>query len=131
MSDDPTQRVEPSWTAQPARTVDPAAAHVPLSEAIPADRLLLDQLARIEDKVARVEEKFARSEALLLRVEDRVEHTTGVAGGLARQEEMERLNGRVGRLPGFGALIATAVIAAVLAAVFVVLAQRFGIPGLT
>lgn len=130
MSDEPSYRAEPTWPAGAGRT-PPTAAPAPLSESIPADKILHDQLARIEDKVARVEEKYARSEALLLRVEDRVEHTTGVTSGLARQDELERLVARVGRLPGFGALIATAIIAAVLAAIFVVLAQRFGIPGLT
>lgn len=129
MSEAPNPRIEPSLDSagNPAAVV----SSPPLSQAIPTDRLVLDQLARIEDKLARVEEKYARSEALLLRVEDRVEHTTGVAGGLARQQDLEQLSGRVGRLPGFGALILTAIIAGIFAAVFTVAAQRYGIPGLT
>lgn len=135
MSDVQGRRVEPVMetlreAVQEASAAQAASASAG-SAAKPTSALNLEQLARIEDKVARVEEKFARSEALLLRVEDRVEHATGVTGELARQSDLDALAKKVDRLPGFGTLLLTALIAGILAAVFTVLATRYGIPGIT
>jgi len=103
----------------------PAPAGVPLSE-----RGGLDQLSRVEEKVARVEEKFARSEALLLRLEATFQDTLTRFGGLARSADVKALEGRVRSLPGAGAIFVVALIAALIGALAMLIAIRFGIPGL-
>jgi hypothetical protein len=101
------------------------AVGVPLSE-----RGGLDQLSRLEEKLARVEEKFARSEALLLRLEATFQDTLTRFGGLARSADVKALEGRVRGLPGAGSIFVVALIAALIGALAMVLALRFGIPGL-
>ena len=95
-----------------------------------------DQLARIEDKTARIEEKFARSEALLQRVQDKVEAATGRMGEVASQADVMALRNQIGgvadrvrRVPGFGALLATSVITALLTAAITVALLKY-VPGL-
>lgn len=103
---------------------------------IPAAHLF-DQLARIEDKCSRIEDKYARSEALLSRVEDKVDGAAGRMSEAARQSdlaalrnEMRGLTERTRRLPGTGALVLTAVIAAVLTVALMIAAQRLNLDGL-
>jgi hypothetical protein len=127
-----TRRIEPTVEAQmpPGPAIDaPVFPSVPPQRTVPAaaDRPT-DQLARIEDKAARIEEKYARSEALLLRVESKVETATGVTGELARQAELAALTERVRRLPGYGALIFTAILAALGSAGLFVAVMRY-LPG--
>ncbi|MFC7396285.1 hypothetical protein ACFQU1_03625 [Chelatococcus sp. GCM10030263] len=117
----PPAAAAPAAQPRPAPTPAPAAAPA----AAPAQRPALDQLARIEEKAARIEEKFARSEALMLRLESKVETSTGMTGSLARQEDVVALADRVRRLPGYGALVGVAVAAAVGAAVITVVLLRF------
>lgn len=136
-----TGRVEPSvepprefpvatTLAAPVPEPKPVAIEtLPRASAEAMPRALLEQLSRIEDKTSRIEEKYARTEALLLRVEDKVELATSRTGELAKQSELAALAGRVRSLPGFGALIVTAIIAAVLAAALTIAVLRYGIPG--
>ncbi|MBB5763764.1 hypothetical protein HNR01_003399 [Methylorubrum rhodesianum] len=93
-----------------------------------------DQLARIEDKTARIEDKYARSEALLSRVEEKVESASTRMNDAARQadlsslrSEVRTLSDRVGRLPGTGALVLTAIITAVLTVALMVAVQRLNL----
>ncbi len=127
-----TRRVEPTIEAQAgaAGPISGMPAPPPAASRMAAagDRPGLDQLARIEEKAARIEEKYARSEALLLRVEMKVETATGVTGELARQADLAALSTRVARLPGFGALILTALLAAVGSAGLIIAVMRF-LPG--
>ncbi len=130
MSDTASQsRVEPSIGAAPearATTPPPPPAAIepaPVAAAQPAARL--DQLSRIEDKTARVEEKFARIENLLHRVEAAALNLEDVA----RRTDMEKLSGRVGRLPRFPALVAFAVVTAVLTAAITIAIIRYA-PGI-
>jgi hypothetical protein len=132
-----TRRIEPTVEAQtvPMPPIDP-----PMFPSVPPPRAVVtaaqerpnerpsDQLARIEDKAARIEEKYARSEALLLRVESKVETATGVTGELARQVELSALADRVRRLPGYGALIFTAILAALGSAALLIAVARY-LPG--
>ena len=81
------------------------------------------QLSRIEEKTSRIEEKYARSEALLSRVEDKVavamNRTAELASGAdlaAVQQSVADMQGRVRRLPGFGALVLTSLLTAALSA---------------
>jgi hypothetical protein len=115
---------------QPLR-IEPARA-----PALAPDRASFDQLARIEDKISRVEEKFARSESMMLRVGDKVELATARMGEVAMQADLTALKGEVASiarrtrgLPGLTALVATAVVGALLSALFIVLILRFA-PGL-
>jgi len=110
--------------AAPAAPAEPSPAPAPT----PSARSLAEQLARIEEKAARIEEKQARAEALMLRLEDKVQATSNLSGELARQSDLAALNDRVARLPGYSALIVTALIAAVLAASFTVALIKF-LPG--
>jgi hypothetical protein len=93
-----------------------------------------DQLARIEDKTARIEDKYARSEALLSRVEEKVDSASARMNDAARQadlsslrSEVRTLSDRVGRLPGTGALVLTAIITAVLTVALMVAVQRLNL----
>jgi hypothetical protein len=134
MSDATQGRVEPIIEPrrdeprrdEPRRETAMPSAHEPFASA-PAVRPALDQLARIEEKSARMEEKYARAEAIMLRLEQKVETATGVTGVLARQDDLNALSKRVGRLPGFGALIVAAIVGAIMAAVLVVFAQHLNI----
>ncbi|MBW0005284.1 MAG: hypothetical protein JO216_17560 [Hyphomicrobiales bacterium] len=120
--------VDPETTVYGSPTAvasQPASGGVPLSE-----RGGLDQLSRLEEKLARIEEKFARSEALLLRLEASFQDTLTRFGGLARSAEVKALEGRVRGLPGAGTIFVVALIAALIGALLMVLALRFGIPGL-
>ncbi len=95
-----------------------------------------EPLARIEDKTSRIEEKLARSEAATQRVVDRFELAVTRMGEMASQSELAAVRGevsfiarRVRKAPGIGALAATAVAAAVLTAVLMLLVLRYA-PGL-
>ena len=123
---DPIERDAPVYGSPAAVAgAQPASAGVPLSE-----RGGLDQLSRVEEKLARVEEKFARSEALLLRLEATFQDTLTRFGGLARSADVKALEGRVRGLPGAGSIFVVALIAALIGAFVMLLALRFGIPGL-
>lgn len=116
----------PSPTLGPAPTV--TAPSVPAPATL-AERGGLDQLSRIEEKSARIEEKFARSEALLLRVESTFQDVMTKFGGIARTSDINALEARVRRLPGAGTIFFVALIAALIGAGAVFVAQH-GIPGL-
>ncbi len=138
-----TMRVEPTLGSAPASADSPAVAELRAAvDAAPADttprldRAGLDQLSRIEEKTARIEEKYARSEALLQRYGDKIEAATGRMGEVALQadlvavrEEVGALARRFGRLPGFGALMLTAVVTAILTAAVTVALIKY-VPGL-
>jgi len=116
---DPIERDAPVYGSPAAVAgAQPASAGVPLSE-----RGGLDQLSRVE-------EKFARSEALLLRLEATFQDTLTRFGGLARSADVKALEGRVRGLPGAGSIFVVALIAALIGAFLMLLALRFGIPGL-
>lgn len=121
----PVEPDTPVYGSPAAMGSQPASAGVPLSE-----RGGLDQLSRVEEKLARVEEKFARSEALLLRLEATFQDTLTRFGGLARSADVKTLEGRVRGLPGAGSIFVVALIAALIGALLMVMALRFGIPGL-
>ena len=123
--DAPIEREIPAYAPPPPASYQAAAAGVPLSE-----RGGLDQLSRVEEKLARVEEKFARSEALLLRLEATFQDTLTRFGGLARAADMKALEGRVRGLPGVGSIFFVALIAALIGALVMLFALRYGIPGL-
>jgi hypothetical protein len=122
---DPVDREAPVYGSPAGVAAQAAPTGVPLSE-----RGGLDQLSRVEEKVARVEEKFARSEALLLRLEASFQDTLTRFGGLARAADLKALEGRVRGLPGAGTIFVVALIAALIGAFLMLLALRFGIPGL-
>lgn len=127
-----TNRVEPEAPAIPAGSAaatkpDGAAVPAAASGPSPAPAASAEQLARIEDKLARIEEKLARSEAQILRMEDRVEHFSAAAAGLASQEAVDRANARLRLLPGFPSLIVAAILAGVIAAALIALVQRAGL----
>ncbi len=116
----------------------PAEASSPPSSdpAAPAARGALDQLSRIEDKVARIEEKYARTEFVMQRVQDKVEGAMGRMNEVALQSDLVALRNqlatasdRIRKVPGFGALMLTGIVTAVVAAVLVIAALRF-VPGL-
>lgn len=120
----------PHPASQPAPRHAPAPAapqpHTAPAQAVPAtQRPGLDQLARIEEKAARIEEKFARSEALMLRLEAQIEKSTGITGSLARQDDVAAVDHRISRLPGYGALIVVAALAAIGGAVLAVFLLRY------
>ena len=127
----------PSSSSAPPATVTPAAASPSVGKAeLPAFGAVnhADQLARIEDKTARIEDKYARSEALLSRVEEKVESASTRMNDAARQvdlsslrSEVRTLSDRVGRLPGTGALVLTAIITAVLTVALMVAVQRLNL----
>jgi hypothetical protein len=120
------ERPIPTFAPPPAAAPVPAySTDVPLSE-----RGGLDQLSRLEEKSARIEEKFARSEALLLRLEATFQDALTRFGGLARAADMKALEGRVRGLPGVGSIFFVALIAALIGAAVMVVALRYGIPGL-
>ncbi|MBS7696599.1 MAG: hypothetical protein KF792_02870 [Chelatococcus sp.] len=129
----PEARVAPAAQPAPQTAPRPAPASAPQTaqpqpsaQAVPASqRSGLDQLARIEEKAARIEEKFARSEALMLRLEAQIEKSTGITGSLARQEDVSAVDYRVSRLPGYGALIVVAALAAIGGAVLAVILLRY------
>lgn len=90
------------------------------------------QLMRIEEKTSRIEEKYARSEALLSRVEDRVSASAARTAELASGADLAamhgivaELQGRVRRLPGFGALFFLSLLTAALSAGAFVALLRF------
>ena len=126
-------RVEPMIEAAP---IEPPTGPGPLAPPVALHgRPDLDQLARIEDKTARIEEKYARSEALLGRVEDAMRATVTRTDELARgadvaalREEMAALSMRVRRLPGIGALLLAALLAALVGAGLAYAAIRYGLP---
>lgn len=120
----PVEPDTPVYGSPAAMASQPASAGVPLSE-----RGGLDQLSRVEEKLARVEEKFARSEALLLRLEATFQDALTRFGGLARSADVKALEGRVRGLPGVGSIFVVALVAALVGALLMVLALRFGIPG--
>ncbi|MEH3119449.1 MAG: hypothetical protein PGN25_18180 [Methylorubrum populi] len=127
----PTPAPPPSASVTPA-PAQPAAgkAELPHSGAVNH----ADQLARIEDKTARIEDKYARSEALLSRVEEKVESASTRMNDAARQadlsslrSEVRTLSDRIGRLPGTGALVLTAIVTAVLTVALMVAVQRLNL----
>ena len=120
------RREEPRQDEPRREAAMPSVGHEPFAPAAPV-RPALDQLARIEEKAARMEEKYARSEAIMLRLEQKVEAATGATAALARQDDLKALTSRVRRLPGFGALIVAGIVAAILAAVLIILAQHFNV----
>ncbi|CAH1650452.1 conserved hypothetical protein [Hyphomicrobiales bacterium] len=121
----PPPHPAPQPAPRPAPAAAPQAAQPP-AQAVPASqRPGLDQLARIEEKAARIEEKFARSEALMLRLEAQIEKSTGITGSLARQEDVAAVDYRVSRLPGYGALIGVAALAAIGGAVIALILLRY------
>jgi len=117
---------------------EPAAAPPPSSGdagASPA-RGALDQLSRIEDKVSRIEEKYARTEFVMQRVQDKVETAMGRMNEVALQSDLVAMRNqlaanadRLRRVPGFGALLLTGIVTAMLAAGLVIAALRY-VPGL-
>lgn len=127
-------RPEAGEPVLPAREVErpPSATSQPAGSGSTAD-----QLARLEDKTARIEEKLSRSESSTQRVVDRFEAASHRMSEVAQSSELAALRGdvkyvakRVRSLPGFGALVVTAVITAVLAAALTILVLRY-MPGLT
>ena len=146
MADTPSpSRVEPSLGASAApsveelraavETVPPAPpAPVPTYAEEPprTDFTRLDQLSRIEEKTARIEEKYARTETGMQRVQDKVEAAMSRMTNAAQQPDLvivrERVNDlarRVRGLPGLNALVFTALVTALLAAAFVLAAQKY------
>ena len=145
MADTPTaNRVEPTLGTSPyAPSVEelraavesvPPAAPVPAAapESAPMVGERLDQLSRIEDKTARIEEKYARTETGMLRVQDKVEAAMARMTDAALQsdlvvvrERVEELGRRVRGLPGLNSLWLTAIVTALLTAVFVLMAQKY------
>ena len=146
MADTPTSnRVEPTLgTVSSAPSVEelraavesvpppPPAAPSPAPEPAPMLGERLDQLSRIEDKTARIEEKYARTETGMLRVQDKVEAAMARMTDAALQsdlvvvrERVEELGRRVRGLPGLNALWLTAIVTALLTAVFVLVAQKY------
>ena len=145
MADTPTSnRVEPTLGTSPyapsveelraavesVPTVPPTAAEAPESAPMLGERL--DQLSRIEDKTARIEEKYARTETGMLRVQDKVEAAMARMTDAALQsdlvvvrERVEELGRRVRGLPGLNSLWLTAIVTALLTAVFVLAAQKY------
>ncbi|PXW60324.1 hypothetical protein C7450_104378 [Chelatococcus asaccharovorans] len=123
----PPPHPAPQPAPRPAPPQPQSQSHAaPAQQAVPAtQRPGLDQLARIEEKAARIEEKFARSEALMLRLEAQIEKSTGITGSLARQDDIAVVHDRVRRLPGYGALIVVAALAAVGGAVLAVILLRY------
>ncbi len=92
-----------------------------------------DQLSRIEDKTARIEEKYARSEARMQRVVDKVDAAMDRFSNVALQSDLAAVRGEVGlinrrmkKLPGFGALMLTALASAVLTAAVIILLFKYG-----
>lgn len=139
---EPILDVGPTVVTQPAETgefrgrhLGPTAAppDLVLGHATPAGG---DQLARIEDKTSRIEEKLARSEASNQRVVDRFELSSARMSEVAQQADLAALRTetgllvrRVNALPGFGALVVVACLAAVLTAVLMIVVLRYA-PGL-
>lgn len=132
----------PPHVATPGEYSPPPPPHVatPASSATdtaaPSARGALDQLSRIEDKVARIEEKYARTEFVMQRVQDKVEGAMGRMDEVALQSDLVALRNqltaasdRIRKVPGFGALMLTGIVTAVLAAALVIAALRF-VPGL-
>ncbi|MDJ1158257.1 hypothetical protein QNA08_08435 [Chelatococcus sp. SYSU_G07232] len=125
---EPAPAADPKVVATAAAPPPPPPASTPAPKpATATERAGLDQLFRIEEKTARIEEKFARSETLLKRVEDVVEASMSKSGEFAKQAELTALRQEVAyvsqqvrRKPGFAALIATAVLAAVLSSTFTI-----------
>lgn len=92
-----------------------------------------DQLSRIEDKTARIEEKYARSEARMQRVVDKVDAAMDRFGNVALQSDLSAVRGDIGlinrrlkKLPGFGAMLLTSLVTAILTAAIIVLLYRYG-----
>jgi hypothetical protein len=123
--DPPTDRSSPYYP-----TPNPAPAPAPAPAPSLSERGGLDQLSRIEEKSARIEEKFARTEALLVRVESTFQDAMGRFGGIARIADIHALEARVRRLPSASSIFIVALIAALIGALVVLIALRFGIPGL-
>lgn len=132
-------RGEPNFGAAAAPAVEELRAAVEsvppapaAAEPLPAQGERLDQLSRIEDKTARIEEKYARTESSMQRVGDKVEAAMGRMTEAARhadlvvvRERVDELARRVRRLPGLNALVLTAIVTALLAAAFVLAAQKY------
>lgn len=125
------RRVEPVLEGQAAQVTPISSNPAPVATAREAEPAraprgdTMDQLGRIEEKAARIEEKFARTEALM----QRVETASASLGDVARRSDVERLTDRVGKLPGFSALVATALITSVVTAALFVVIMRF-LPGI-
>jgi polyhydroxyalkanoate synthesis regulator phasin len=139
-----TARVEPTLGTNPTapsveelraavESVPPAPpAAATAAEPAPMVGERLDQLSRIEDKTARIEEKYARTETGMLRVQDKVEAAMARMTDAALQsdlvvvrERVEELGRRVRSLPGLNSLWLTAIVTALLTAVFVLVAQKY------
>jgi phytoene dehydrogenase-like protein len=140
-----TMRVEPTLGPAPASADSPAVAELRAAvdaappDTTPADttprldRAGLDQLSRIEEKTARIEEKYARSEARMQRVVDKVDSAMDRFSNVALQSDLAAVRGEVGtinrrlkKLPGFGALLLTSVVSAVLTAAVIILLFKYG-----
>lgn len=135
-------RLEPAEIV-PIRDPGPSAPSVgravPASEPVdarPATTGAGEQLARLEDKASRIEEKLARSEAQTQRVVDRFEMAAGRMAEVALQSDLNAVRAELGfvarrvrALPGFAALMTTAVVTALLTAAIFVAILRY-VPGL-
>lgn len=95
----------------------------------------LDQLSRIEDKTARIEEKYARSEARMQRVVDKVDAAMDRLNNVALQSDLAAVRGEVGsinrrlkKVPGFGAMLLTSIVTAILTAIVIILLFKYGGP---
>ena len=132
----PSSRIEPSIGPTSVSAVAGQELRAAVEPAPAPDgsglRANLDQLSRIEDKTARIEEKYARTESSMQRVGDKVEAAMGRMTEAARhadlvvvRERVDELARRVRRLPGLNALVFTAIVTALLAAAFVLAAQKY------
>lgn len=129
----------PDTAPQPVQEVrlDPPLLEAPAIAPAPGpaprgDRMLRDQLARIEEKAARLEEKFARTETMVGRFDAKVDAFASHAGELARAEEVRTLQAevaairrRVSGVPGYGALFFSIVVTAIATAGLIYLMQRY------
>lgn len=118
----------------------PATAAPPVSSPATAEptppQAIADQLARLEDKTARIEEKLSRAEASTQRVVDRFEASSHRMSEVAQQSDLAAVRGdlkfvarRVRNLPGFTALVLSAVITALLTSALTIAIIRY-LPGL-
>ena len=126
-----TDFIPPSSSPAPASA---APAAVPAQPSVGRAELPASGAINHADQLARIEDKYARSEALLSRVEEKVESSSARMNDAARQadlsslrSEVRTLSDRVGRLPGTGALVLTAIITAVLTVALMVAVQRLNL----
>lgn len=124
----PAPELAPRQLAPP----EPPITYAPVAPP-PADRAgPSEQLARLEDKSARIEEKLARSESNTQRVVDRFELASARMGEVALQSDLAAVRGEVSfiarrmrNIPGFTALVFTAIITAALTSAMTVVLFRY------